>query len=141
MIIQDTYLNRKIKKAINEEVGRKFNAWERLRLRGVGSQRFDILSATGGIADLLSRDAKPNTCNIELRTNGIIVRFQSKAETCAWTIPYHFLQVYRSGSNLNIYGKSESIKCKPSHNASLDALFLQKILRLKGESYTDVADL
>lgn len=141
MIIKDTYLDRKIKQAITEEVGRKFNAWERLKLRGIGSQRFDITEASENITSLLSQDSKPDTCNIELRTKGMIVRFQSKSDTCAWTIPYHHLNVYRNGSQLSIYNNVEFIKCVPSHNSALDALFLQKIMNLKAQRLGDVADV
>ena len=141
MLISDTYPDKKVLKEINEQVGGKFNLVERWKMNGVGSQRFDIVESSPAISDLLRRDMKPDTCNIELRKRGIIVRFQSKADTYAWTIPYHFLQIYRTTNRVNIYSKTEFMKCAPSFNSRIDSLFIAKILELKGGSFTDISEL
>jgi len=137
MIIRDTYNDKQVKQSIEIKVGRKFSPWERLKMRGVGSQRFTILEASDEIEELLSNDSKLNHCNIELRTRGMIMRFQSKSETYAWLLPFQFLNIYRVGSKLNIYGREHFIKCEPAHNEALDVLFLHKILKLKAQIFPD----
>ena len=137
MIIRDTYNDKQVKQTIEQHVGRKFSPWERLRMRGVGSQRFSIIEATDEIHELLDSDMKQNHCNIELRTRGMILRFQAKSDTYALLLPFQFLNIYRLGSKLNIYGRQHFVKCKPAHNESLDVLFLQKILKLKAQLYPD----
>ena len=42
MIYDTTHKNPKIKEAINEEVGKSYSFFSRIRMNGIGSQRFII---------------------------------------------------------------------------------------------------
>ena len=48
--------------------------------------------------NLLILDQNINTCNIELRPKGIIVRFRSLLETYGLIIPYYKLKIYKGKS-------------------------------------------
>ena len=50
------------------------------------------------------RDSNDNTCNIELRPNGIILRFRSLLETYGLIIPYYKLTLFKgSGEAYSIH--------------------------------------
>lgn len=87
----DPGLDREIDKA----VGRPFGWTQRFMLRGIGSPKMRIASASPEVQLLLRKDGYPNTCNIELRPRGIIVRFRSRLETYALIIPYYKLSLYK----------------------------------------------
>ena len=57
-----------------------------------------INSASIDIHNLLILDQNINTCNIELRPKGIIVRFRSLLETYGLIIPYYKLKIYKGKS-------------------------------------------
>ena len=64
-------------------------------MNGVGSSKLLISSASVDIHKLLILDNNLNTCNLELRPNGIILRFRSLLETYAFIIPYYKLILYK----------------------------------------------
>ena len=67
----------------------------RLKLGGVGSPKLHVVSSSKEIDSLLVLDHNENTCNIELRPNGIILRFRSLLETYGLIIPYYKLSVFK----------------------------------------------
>ena len=80
---------------IVEAVGKTFPLKERWKLGGIGSSKLIINSSSIDIHNLLVLDQNTNSCNIELRPKGIIVRFRSLLETYALIIPYYKLKVYK----------------------------------------------
>ena len=76
-------------------VGKTFPLKERWKLGGIGSSKLIINSSSIDIHNLLVLDQNTNSCNIELRPKGIIVRFRSLLETYALIIPYYKLKVYK----------------------------------------------
>ena len=95
MLRNVSYNDPEIDREIDRDVGRAFSWRERFRRRGIGSPRMSIRTASAEIFVLLCRDTNPNTCNIELRPRGVIVRFRSRLETYALVIPYYRLSVYK----------------------------------------------
>ena len=109
----------------------------RFKLGGIGSQRYRVAEASKDLWSLLMRDNAGNFCNIELRTQGIIVRFRSKQETFGWLIPYRKLTIYKSGSHFSLYDGKDTFRLEPAHNAKLKAGFINKMVRLKAEALND----
>ncbi len=64
-------------------------------MRGIGSQKLNITSSSIDIHNLLILDQNINTCNVELRPKGVIIRFRSLLETYALVIPYYKLKLYK----------------------------------------------
>ena len=93
MLLNISYNEPKVKEKIETLVGKPFTLKERLAMNGVGSSKLLISSASVDIHKLLILDNNLNTCNIELRPNGIILRFRSLLETYAFIIPYYKLTV------------------------------------------------
>lgn len=63
------------------------------------------------IHNLLVLDNNRNTCNIELRPKGIILRFRSLLETYALVIPYYKLTLYKGkAKEYSIYKDKQFVK-------------------------------
>jgi len=95
MLLNISYRDPKQKKQIDDSVDKPFSLQKRWKLGGIGSQKLIINSASVDIYNLLILDHNINSCNIELRPNGIIVRFRSLLETYGLIIPYYKLKIYK----------------------------------------------
>lgn len=83
----------------------------RWKMRGIGSEKLIISSTSVDIYNLLVLDHNTNTCNIELRPKGIIVRFRSLLETYGLIIPYYKLKLYKGkAKEYSIYRDNQFIK-------------------------------
>ena len=81
MITNLSYNRIKVKILLIKLVGRPLSFIERLKLRGIGSNKLVITDASPEIIDLLKLDNNVNYCNIEIRKNGVVIRFRSLLET------------------------------------------------------------
>ena len=93
MLVNTSYNEKKINDSINDLVGKPFGLIDNIKLNGIGSPRLDIIKTSEEIATLLSYDNNRNFCNIELRPNGIIIRFRSLLETFSLVIPFYKLVI------------------------------------------------
>lgn len=111
MLLNISYNDPKQKKRIDEAVGKTFSLKERWKLSGIGSEKLIITSSSIDIHNLLMLDKNINSCNIELRPKGIIVRFRSLLETYGLIIPYFKLKLYKGKSHeYSIYLDNHYIK-------------------------------
>ena len=95
MLLNISYNDSAIKRRIEEAVGSPFSLQKRWKMKGIGSQKLNITSCSIDIHNLLILDQNINSCNIELRPKGIIVRFRSLLETYGLIIPYYKLKLYK----------------------------------------------
>ena len=142
MLINTSYNEKKINQVIDELVGKPYGFIENIKRRGIGSPRLDITKTSEEIATLLSYDNNRNFCNIELRPNGIIIRFRSLLETFSLIIPYHKLVIFKPGNSYTFHSDQHSISIDaPATNKGITH-FIQKINQLKSEkSPTYIHDL
>ena len=110
MIKNLSYNSKKNRTILFEIVGRPFSLIERIRLKGIGSGKLIIIDASKEIVELLRLDNNINYCNIEIRTNGIIIRFRSLLETFGLIIPYYKLVIYKGESNIYSFYKDKYYK-------------------------------
>ena len=130
MIYNISYRDREIIREINTTIGKPFGVIERFKMKGIGSPRFILNSASSDVAKRLPPDESMVKVSIELRPKGIIVHFKKFTEHYTWIIPYYKLTIYYS-DNLSIYGEATFMKfvsngLKKSHNK-----FLKKVLSLR----------
>ena len=130
MIKNLSYNSKKINALLLELVGRPFSFIERLKLGGIGSNKLVIADASKEIVELLRLDNNVNYCNIEIRKNGLIIRFKSLLETYGLIIPYYKLIIYKGESNIySLYKDTNYIKFFVDTKST--SLFMKKIIRLK----------
>ena len=135
MLVNVSYNKPKLKKEIDETVGKAFSFKERLKLGGIGSGKLFITSANTSIHNLLILDSYLNTCGIELRPDGIIVSFRSLLETYALIIPYYKLTIYKSkAEEYSIYRDHYFIKVKADRKSIHN--FLKKLQNCKAQHWS-----
>ena len=130
MIKNLSYNSKKINTVLLELVGRPFSFIEGLKLGGIGSNKLVIADASKEIVELLRLDNNVDYCNIEIRKNGLIIRFRSLLETYGFIIPYYKLIIYKGESNIySLYKDTSYIKFFADNKST--SLFMKKIIRLK----------
>ena len=95
MLANISYNNKDQREYIDKLVGKPFTLMNRLKLGGVGSPKLHVVSSSKEIDSLFVLDHNENTCNIELRPNGVILRFRSLLETYGLIIPYYKLTIFK----------------------------------------------
>ena len=131
MILNLSYRKKETDRALLERAGKSFSFFERIKLGGIGSQRFEIIEADAEISEILSRDLKLNHCNIELRKGGVLIWFRIKLHNYALVLPYYLLTIFKGPDYLKVYGGKWSVKLKPAHNASFNTKFILKLMEQK----------
>ncbi|MGB1449589.1 MAG: hypothetical protein ACPG8F_07085 [Flavobacteriaceae bacterium] len=130
MLVNISYNEPKIKRAIEEAVGKPFTLRERWALGGIGSGKLFITATSIDIHNLLVLDQNINQCNIELRPKGIIVHFRSLLETYGLVIPYYKLKIYKGkAEEYSIYKDDSTIKVAAKHKST--HAFFKKITAQK----------
>jgi hypothetical protein len=141
MLLNVSYNNKQITTKIDAEVGKPFTLKERWNLNGIGSPKLFIIKTSLDINNLLILDNNTNTCNIELRPKGIIVRFRSLLETYALIIPFYKLVIYKGDfAAYTVFRDQYSIKVKADTKAIQK--YFTKILAYKADNApTSISDL
>lgn len=129
MLLNISHNDKEIKQKINSSVGAPFSLLERIKSKGIGSPKLNIAAASATIFNLLQLDQSRNTCNIELRPNGIIIGFQKRLEVYALVIPYYKLNVYKGESEIYSFHKDNYfIKIEARAEDMAIHKFIQKML-------------
>jgi len=105
MLLNISHNDPEIKRKINDLVGVPYSLMERIKQKGIGSPKLNITASSIKIYNLLQLDQSRNTCNIELRKEGIIIGFQKRLEVYALVIPYYKLKVYKGDSEVYSFYK------------------------------------
>ena len=141
MLLNVSYNNKEITRKIDQEVGKPFTLKERWSMGGIGSPKLTIKAASNEIRNLLILDNNLDTCNIELRPKGIILRFRSLLETYALIIPFYKLTIYKG--DLAIYSvHRDHYFVKVLADTKAVQKFFKKLLDYKADnSPTTIEDL
>ena len=119
MLLNVSYNEPDIKEKIETAVGKPFSLRERWAKGGIGSSKLVITQTSIDIHNLLILDNNRNTCNIELRPRGVILRFRSLLETYALVIPYYKLKLYKGkAQEYSIYKDKQFIKVEADTKAA-----------------------
>ncbi len=141
MLVNVSYNNKEITRKVDEEVGQPFTLKERWAMGGIGSPKLFITEASIEIRNLLILDNNLDSCNIELRPKGIILRFRSLLETFALVIPFYKLTIYKGDFAVySIYRDHYFIKVRSDTKAIQK--FFRKLLDYKADNGpVDILDL
>jgi len=141
MLVNVSYNSKEITRKVDEAVGKPFTLKKRWAMNGIGSPKLFITETSVEIRNFLILDNNIDSCNIELRPKGIIVRFRSLLETFALVIPYYKLVVYKGDFAVySIYRDNYFIKIKSDTKAIQK--FFKKMLDYKTDNApTSIEDL
>ncbi|NBS19959.1 MAG: hypothetical protein EBS74_09300 [Flavobacteriia bacterium] len=121
MLLNVSYNEPKIKEKIDLAVGKPFTLRERWAKGGIGSPKLFITQSSIDIHNLLVLDNNRNSCNIELRPQGIVLRFRSLLETYAWVVPYYKLSLYKGkAKEYALYKDQQYIKVAATQRSTFD---------------------
>lgn len=141
MLLNVSYNNKEITRKIDEEVGKPFTLKERFELDGIGSPKLFIVDSSIEIKNLLFLDNNTNTCNIELRPKGIIIRFRSLLETFGLIIPYYKFTLYKTDFGIyTIYRDQYFIKIK-SDTKAVQKFFTKLLGHRADNAPTNIEDI
>ena len=133
MLRNISYNNPKIKNEILKMIGDKYTLFERIKMNGIGSSSLKITASSSEIQNLLDLDNNDNCCNIEIRKNGLIIRFRSLLETYGLIIPFYKLKLFKGESNVySIYIDKYFIKVLVDKKK--DHQYFKKILNIKNSN-------
>lgn len=141
MLLNVSYNNKEITRRVNEAVGKPFTLKKRWAMNGIGSPKLFITDANIEIRNLLLLDNNTDSCNIEMRPKGVIVRFRSLLETYALVIPYYKLTIYKGDfARYSVHKDNYFIKVKSDTKAIQK--FFRKVLDYKADNApTSIEDL
>ena len=141
MLLNVSYNNKEITKKLDEAVGRPFTLRERMALDGIGSPKLFIVDSSIEIKNLLILDNNTNTCTIELRPKGIIIRFRSLLETFGLVVPYYKFTLYKTDFGLyTIYRDQYFVKIK-SDTKAIQKFFTKLLGHRADNAPTHIEDL
>ncbi|WP_036152209.1 hypothetical protein [Maribacter forsetii] len=141
MLVNVSYNNKEATRKIDDAVGKPFTLKQRWAMGGIGSPKLIITETSVEIRNLLILDNNRDTCNIEMRPDGIIVGFRSLLESYALVIPYYKLSMYKGEASVySIYRDYHFIKVESDTKAVQK--FFKKILGYKADNApTSIEDL
>lgn len=141
MLLNVSYTDREITRKIDAEVGKPFTLKERWNMNGIGSPKLHILDCSLEIRNLLILDNNMDTCNIEMRPKGIVIRFRSLLETYGLIIPYYKLKLYKGDfAAYSVHRDQYFIKVRSDTKAIQK--FFKKLLDYKADNEpTSIGDL
>lgn len=141
MLVNVSYNNKEATRKIDDAVGKPFTLKQRWAMGGIGSPKLIITETSVEIRNLLILDNNRDTCNIEMRPDGIIVGFRSLLESYALVIPYYKLSMYKGEASVySIYRDHHFIKVESDTKAVQK--FFKKILGYKADNApTSIEDL
>ncbi len=138
MLVNVSYKNEGLYKKIDSKVGKSYALKERIQMGRIGSPKLIITSSSIQIYNLLILDNNLDSCNIELRPKGIIVRFRSLLETFALIIPYYKLALQSRGQEYSIHIDNYYIKVAAKTKEAHD--FMKKIVKNKTDASPIIVD-
>lgn len=124
-----------LKQKIEEQIGKPFTLSEREELNGIDSGLLEITSSSIDIYNLLILNQGMSTCSIEMRPDGILIRFQAALETYALVVPYYKLKIYKGqAKEYSLYRDNYFIKVKADQQKTHD--FMRKLRHFKAEHWS-----
>ena len=132
MIYNISYRDREIIREINYTIGKPFGVIERFKMKGIGSPRFILDTASEDVLKKLPSDESMVKISVELRPKGIIVHFKKFTEHYTWIIPYYKLTLYQS-NKFSIYSDATFMKFSQSRMKKPHRKFIKKLINLKAD--------
>jgi hypothetical protein len=141
MLVNVSYNDKEVTRKVDDAVGKPFPLKDRWAMGGIGSPKLFITETSVEIRNLLLLDNNLDSCNVELRPKGIIIRFRSLLETFALVIPYYKLSLYKGNARgYTFYADHHYISVRADNDPIRK--FFRKLLGYKADNTpTSIEDL
>jgi hypothetical protein len=136
MILNTSHLSKKKIREIHQLVGKPFGFMERLKMKGNGSPRLEILGCSPQLEELFRVSQDRRLASLELRPQGVILWFKDALEEFAWVIPHYHLSLYQNGEYYTIHAGGQKVIVSGAHS-SLPKVskFMNRIVTWKSERW------
>lgn len=125
-----TYKNKEIDKLINNELGKAFSFFKKLKIGSIGSRRLIIENFSDGLNNLKMNVSGIQYANIEIRPLGVIVHINKGIYTYAWTIPFYQLSIF-NGDFFTLHSQGQFIQFNKIKSIKENKAFINKLFELK----------
>ena len=125
-----SYSEKEVKEEIEALVGKPYSFLKSLKMGGIGSPRMIIKEASPSIAPWMETDKYIQYCNIEIRPNGVIVRFRSRLDALAFVVSFKDIIIKESSEGYSLGNGVEFLHLIPFKNKSHVSSFFLKLRRL-----------
>lgn len=78
-----TYNDPKRWEEVKRIAGADVPFFKSIRMGGTGSPKAELVKAPKEVEEVMSETSERNTCNVEMRSSGFVIRFRSRLETMA----------------------------------------------------------
>lgn len=131
MVFNTTQTNKKTEELINDLVGKPYNFFQSIKIKGTGSKRMIVDEVSPSLIKFLNKVSDVNYANIELRPYGILIHINQGLKNFSWAIPFYQLVIYKiNGSSIHAQGKFihfKNNKTFKENKAFFDKLFAKKV--------------
>ena len=131
MIFDTSVKDKKVKKEIDNLVGKPFHILDIIKMGTIGSSRMEVLEYSKLFTKVMTWDKQKVQASIALRPEGILVILNVRLSNYSWVIPYRYLSIFKT-EVLTIHSQGEFLKLK--YSPYQNDKFVDKIIKLKNEN-------
>lgn len=122
-------------KRIEEAIGKSYDLKTREAMGGVDSGLLEINEANVEIINLLILNEGINTCNVEIREDGVLIKFQANMEPYGLVIPFYKLKLNKGQAEQYTFFKDHYfLKLKADRKEIHD--FMRRVRQIKAAHWT-----
>mgnify|MGYP005991570141 CR=1 FL=1 len=133
MIFNTTHKNLDAEATINDLLGKRYNFFEAIKFKGIGSKRMMIDEVSIGFQKVLNTVSDINYGNIEIRRKGILVHLIKGHKNFSWAIPFYQLHLYKT-SGFSVHAQGNFVRFKNNKLLKENKKFIDRIIDLKIEN-------
>ena len=130
MILETTHINKTDKQIITDLIGRPYSFFQKLKLKGAGSQWMTIEKTHPNLKSYFDPLSDITKGKVQLRPNGVLINMTDGSKTYSWAIPYYQLVVYKTNS-ISIHAQGRFIQFGKNGTFKENKTFFKKLLDLK----------
>ena len=130
MILETTHINKTDKQIITDLIGRPYSFFQKLKLKGAGSQWMTIEKTHPNLKSYFDPFSDVTKGKVQLRPNGVLINMTDGSKTYSWAIPYYQLVVYKTNS-ISIHAQGRFIQFGKNGTFKENKTFFKKLLDLK----------
>lgn len=135
MLLNLSNNSNELKERIEKSIGKSYDLITRKEIGGVDSGLLVINEANVEIINLLVLNEGLNTCNVEIREDGVLIKFQANMEPYALVIPFYKLKLNKGhAEQYTFFIDHYFLKLKADRKEIHD--FMRRVRKKKAEHWT-----
>ena len=96
-IFKTSYYKKEIEREMNELAGKSYSFIDRIKMKGIGSKRLKVYSASQEIKIALNADYYISLVSLEIRPKALMIYFRKKIDNYTCVAPFSALEIGKTG--------------------------------------------